>query len=323
MKKNIFSFFVSLCIFIILGNSIASANHYRWLVLDSKQQLGGGGYGGKNYLNIYVVDGGAWWDYDIPTNSTIKTEIGRAITAWKNAVPFYELDDRDSVGELTIEQYSDSTCGSTAAGCYIVNSMIRISDHNVGYVYEASIYVKNTYTGDNAQRIVLHELGHALGLHEAYVDNSTTGTSCNSSLSSVMDAIGCESLLAPSSTDINDVNLMLQNGYATNLAYSWNTNTLNLTWKDNSLGEYSYKVNYYKVSSTGSLSLVQSSTVTKDIGLIKGITTSTGYVYSDRIITDTSFSKTGKNAGKYRAIVYPYFKNTGKNGTSVSIDFTI
>ncbi|MCA0753720.1 hypothetical protein KP806_01560 [Paenibacillus sp. N4] len=322
MRKFIISFLASFCVFLIVHSSMASAHHYRWIVYDTRLQEPAG----SNHIPTNILYG-TWIDFDYSPTSTIGSEIWNAMRAWRDAVPIINLQDWDTYGDLAVVQLPQNEynlkCPVNSVGCYQVTEKTKVSDHGPWYVTYGTIYLPDTRVGDDAFKTLLHEIGHAIGLHEQYIDSGSFG--CNSSIISVMDGIGCDNLTAPSSTDVIEINNMLGGGTgkATDLNVAWNSTTLNLTWKDNALGEWNYKVDYYKVSATGSLTLIQSSTITKDIGLIKGITTSTLFTFSDKTIIDSSFSKSGKALGNYRAIVRAYYQNTNQYGPSTSINFTI
>ncbi|MFD0694503.1 matrixin family metalloprotease [Paenibacillus sp. GCM10027628] len=314
VKKQLFSFLVILSIFISVY-SPASAHHYRWTTMNPDLQGGivGNSTGPFNYLNYFHEVGNT---VSVGTPTAISSNVSAAIGSW-SIIPLKFTSASDGQGDINVKSVAGG-CGG-GSGCYKLTAMISgPSNHNANYALHAEIIVPSENSGSDLTFMIAHELGHAIGLAEAYGD--TPGAPACASFSTVMDS--CNRVL-PTSIDKSDVEKTYGGltGGATNITTSWSSNTLNVQWKDNSLGERYYQVDYYKVSG-GSESLLFSRNVSKDVGLIKGITTATFYNYSDKTILENSFSKANYSSGNYRVKIKPYYTMYARYGVSNQIDFS-
>lgn len=315
-KKQLFSFMLLFSLFLTIYTPITSAHHYRFTTMNPEfSGFPGSGFAGAlNYMNYFHVVGNS---VSVGTPSAISSNTNAAVNSWKSIVPLKFDIVSEGQGDINISRVADG-CGN-GSGCYKVTQVISgPSDHNANYVFRAKITLPTDTSGSELTFQIAHELGHGIGLAEAYVDTSPAG-GC-ASFSTVMDS--CTRVL-PTSNDKNDIEKTYGGliGGASDITTSWNSNTLQVKWKDNSLGERYYQVEYYKVASTGAETLLYSNNVTKNIGLIKGITTQTGLAISDKTIIDESFSKTNYSSGKYRVKIKPYFAVYSRYGVSTQIDF--
>ncbi|RED84007.1 hypothetical protein [Cohnella phaseoli] len=319
MKRHLLSFIALFLVFVTFNTTISSAHHYRWMIMDPAKHAGSAGF---NNIFLSIFNNG-YTEYGYTPGVSIAPQIVAAFNAWTSKIPQTNFRDISSTDDIKVVQISSTStsCQLSAAACLDVTLRALDSDRNAHFNVTGTIFIRDTYAGSDALEILLHEIGHALGFHEGYVDS--TGA-CNNALTSVMDAWRCDKLSEPSTTDVNDYNNVMGGliGTATDISHTWVGNQLNLSFKDNAIGEYNYWVHYYKVGDT---TLLKAANVTKDIGLVKGITTSTSHVAKDRIITENLlFSKAGRPSGQYKAVIKTYYRNNfSRNGPEVTYYFNI
>lgn len=309
--KKLFSFIVGFMVFAFTFGSTALAHHYIWLFDD----------GGKQYSSISGTESYvSWWwlngaitSYTAP--SSFSTNVSSAVTNWNNNIPSaVKLSSGGS--DLTFSS-GTLTCSSTALGCFVLNTAYNDTDRGANFTLTASIGLNTSSAASSKWTSILaHEIGHYIGFHEGYVEG--TSVTCNSSRSTVMDAVGCEDLTGPSASDVTYIKNALggDQAQANIQSTAWSGNVLTVNFKDQSYGELYYILDYYRVTTSGKTYLY-SRNITKDTGLRQGLAWT-----SDKVVKDSSFSKANYSSGTYQVVITPYFKSYGKIGKQVYTNFT-
>lgn len=281
-----------------LFSSLASAHHFIWIVHDSAKQNSSFA-GSESYANWWMINGAV---STYTADSTISTNVTTAVNNWNSSVPQVRIAGSGS--DLTFA-YSNSGCLFGSSGCYGVVSVYNDTVRGANFVTKGSITITNSST--NRTNTAAHEIGHFIGLHEQYRDDGS-GTACNT-VSSVMDADGCNTLTGPSSNDKFRVDNYLGNGWAEDLTASTVSSTLGrFTFTDRAYGELHYRVQLQKRSASGTWSTVSTQEVTNNTGLVKGLSWTT-----NKTVT-ADFYMPSFGAGTYRVEVAPYFKSYNKHG---------
>jgi hypothetical protein len=217
ITRRRFALFTIPLLIVVAGVSVASmiqgalAYHHRYLIDDPTYNNGG-----ATSPWTWAFRQGVAGDGQIaPSAVTLKwcnnlggysTEVSSAFTNWETAVTNWTQFTQNCSSPDTSVAYESSSganCpGTGVIGCWAA-SWYWDSPRSANYFSGGTVYLDpaTTWSSNLVTGTVGHELGHALGLSEGYVEATFA---CYSGPSTIMDSPGCDSLV-PTSNDTTDV----------------------------------------------------------------------------------------------------------------------
>ncbi len=163
-----------------------------------------------------------WFIDDVPPDPDFKNKIQNAIANWNVAVPLLQWNNYEEISRANADVFFTlSPCVFVGfSGKYSIQiepgslDLWGSADYwrRANYVTKATICVSSSpfwAPPEDHAEILLHEMGHAYGLHERY----RTDLSCNPEEVSVMNGINCDGLTAPASLDTHRVDMFWGKGW--------------------------------------------------------------------------------------------------------------
>ena len=180
------------------------------------------------------------------------SHVNTAIANWESTVDGLNWIEASSSGsaEMLIEF---KFCGP-AVGSFNPNRRWYTDSIREARYWETAGICINSYNGWINEGAIIsaiaHELGHAYGLHEAYIDRGKNEGRCNPDRRSIMDNLHnahsghCDNLQGPSTTDRHFVDKFYKTGTLSNFTAEVDEdgNTVDFSWKDNAWGEVHHNI---------------------------------------------------------------------------------
>lgn len=195
-----------------LGVPAVFADHYEYLAADLSRQRPLPRK--QNFVNVWwaIDQYTAWW-----ADADLEGDVAAVISAWQGAVPPLRWNQ---VGDPALADYQflrdPGLCGGVPA-CHGVTDWDEWPVENAMYNKKGRIVVDpfTPFAPTAGRRGALaHEVGHAYGLHERYLDRPGE-SGCNNGEVTVMDDlryepgpgyyVHCDGLEAPAAVDIDRV----------------------------------------------------------------------------------------------------------------------
>ncbi len=164
-----------------------------------------------------------------------KDQIVTALANWNVAAPHLQWANYEEITVDTADvQFKLTWCGGTFEKPVTGTHGVMIQPGSIdsipqgsadlwrraNYVTKATICITSYYlfsSQEDRVEILLHEMGHAYGLHERYQINYTdtppSFKNCNPNESTVMDGTNCDNLSAPTVLDIERVDMFWGKGW--------------------------------------------------------------------------------------------------------------
>lgn len=148
------------------------ADHYEYTVLDpAKQFTPPSATRVKNFVQAWWVSGfEMWWEAE----PSLHAEASLVIANWMNAIPqLYWMENTNP--DYMIRTSADSTECLGGLGCHRVLQWEEWAVEDAAYILKGEIIIITNPPRQYAATagisgLLAHELGHAYGLHERYLD---------------------------------------------------------------------------------------------------------------------------------------------------------
>jgi hypothetical protein len=168
----------------------AFADHYDYFAQDpGKQQDPPGVRLNYNHRFWAIGQGSMWWqDKAVPLDQIWHDEILAAIAEWQGPSPKLPNAWWEAIPGLIPELVFEKQPCLVGHSCFLVNNWWTDTDRNARYWDRASIRANPNISWAAGQRkgALVHEIGHAYGLHERY-RHPPPASLCNDSEFTVMD----------------------------------------------------------------------------------------------------------------------------------------
>ncbi len=263
---------------------VVFARHYLHIGMDSRLQRTpvqtGGNALPENHVNV------KWALHDQGEAVTWHAEPAvrdlfvEALANWTNAIPQLRWREVESSADADVYVYSLNICRSPgAAGFFEVMDFVppgpsvpsgwhTDNARSANYWKKAGLCLRSIHPQNRADDYLLsvmaHEIGHAYGLHEAYIDNPPTTNPCNNSVTSIMDAghsklditsvsrkwTHCDELTGPSPWDVARIGDLFASGGPVDFTSEASGNRGIFRWRDDTWGEARHEMSYlYRLDS--------------------------------------------------------------------------
>ncbi len=251
-------------------------------------------------------------------DSQVRSKVEDAIEEWE--------DEIDELGWSRVSRNWDiefvyEDCDGMHA-FYDVTDWDYDRTREARYWEEAKICIDSNFDweGDGQLSAIAHEIGHAYGLHERYIDNR--GAARCSSERTIMDTFRpnsggrhCDGLTGPASNDVDRVEEIFEEGELEDSSTRLRRTTLTFAWEDEAWGEDHHHLEYsYWNSSNSKWDLLESEDIEDFTGRHEDM--EDPFTIAD----SNDLSRYNKGSGYYVACVWPYFKQYGTYGTSACSD---
>ena len=212
------------------------------------------------------------YDVDWDDDGSFTGHIQNAIGTWEAAVP--QLDFHKTTDGWNYLLFEDSVCPNPQYACFAVDEQYIDYTRRADYLLWATIIMDNSLSGltdMGKEDILRHEIGHWIGLDEAYNEAGSCST-----INSVMNGVftngeSCVGAHAPTQRDINAVTEYWNGDKPESAVLTERPNTiLKLTWTDALWSESTNWVGlFYWDDDTDAVVLADQSWVTADTGFHK------------------------------------------------------
>ena len=241
----------------------------------------------ENYVNVkWALHSGTEAEVTWHSEPEVRDLFVAALTNWTNTIPELRWREVSSSADADVNVFTGS-CGVGALGYFEVRDFVPTNpsepsgwhtddERSANYWKSADICSRpssdlpQNRTDDYALSIVAHEIGHAYGLHEAYIDNPPPrdGSPCNNSVISVMDGVHtklftsadggpavrkwthCDGLTGPSQWDVARIRDFFASGGPVDFTSELSGNQGTFRWRDDAWGEARHEMRYlYRLDS--------------------------------------------------------------------------
>lgn len=210
------------------------ARHYVYWGMDSRLQQTPAQTGGnvlpENYVNVKWALHGRGETVTWSAQPAARDLFVKALANWTNAIPQLQWREVSRTAAPDVWVFTLDICDNPGvAGYFQVRKFVppdtttptgwyTDSNRSANYWKKAVICFRSEHPPERTDEYLLsaiaHEIGHAYGLHEAYIDNPPVANPCNNSVTSLMDAgyrklflsgykwTYCDGLTGPSERDV-------------------------------------------------------------------------------------------------------------------------
>lgn len=261
----------------VLGYSLPGiSSHFTYLAEDSSLQLNF-----TDYTDNYVM-AKWWWAQPVLwwSDAAISTDAQAVMTNWQIAIPqltFAPASDMLS-SNLWFHFATNPFPCPDVLGCFSVEQPENRIWERASYIQRGIIWMNENYnwTGAGAtarQGLLAHELGHAHGLHERYIEGPPV--TCNNAETTIMDSFvitndmpfQCDGLTGPSALDIQRVVDYWSKGEAFSFTGAVQNRLIVGMWKDHAWTEDSYALGFYYLDQYNNWGLYHSRGMHDELGV--------------------------------------------------------
>ena len=204
------------------------------------------------------------------TDSRVRGLVVKVLNTWTTTIPEFEWREVQPNREANLVVYGADVCpnGPFVTGLFRVDPDLGWHANDLrgaNYWQKASVCLASPGGQQVAPRylenLLSHEVGHAYGLADVYLDNPipTTGSICNSAVSSIMDGqttevvanrtrlVECDAVYGPTTRDVEKIRAFYSSGGPAD----WSVLSSYVLWRDTASGESRHEIYYrYRLDST-------------------------------------------------------------------------
>ena len=263
---------------------VVFARHYLHIGMDSRLQRTpvqtGGSALPENHVNVKWALHGQGEAVTWSAEPAVRDLFVQALANWTNAIPQLQWREVGRSADPDVWVFTIDICDTVGVAGYF-----RVREFNPTYPSEPSgwhtdndrsaNYWEKAFlcfrsidpqnrADDYLLSVMAHEIGHAYGLHEAFIDNPPTTNPCNNSVTSIMDAghpklditsvsrkwTHCDELTGPSPWDVARVRDFFASGGPVDFTSEASGNRGTFRWRDDAWGEVRHETSYlYRLDS--------------------------------------------------------------------------
>lgn len=279
MQQRLLGFLVIIGL-VIASSKVAIANHYDYLPQDPAYYnwVAGGDPEMWTYQTWYLnsifypkSSADPWRVINWKADSAIRTPFGQAVSDWSSIDnqlgidwhPWRDINNTSGYVQHILNGVVGACPGSpSATGCLSPTIWSGVSPGHANFINVANIYMNfsssYTWSNDVKRAAIAHEIGHAYGLHERYIEGPPI--QCNNNESTVMDALyadansvvhQCDNVSGPTATDRARIsNFYLGGNYVLQNAW-WDAATgFQSRWTDQTWSDWGLNLDYYQWNGT-------------------------------------------------------------------------
>ena len=232
------------------------AHHFEFMGQDEDFQFGVSTSLPENYISaVWALGEGGdelQWKTATSAPSSVKNEIRTAIRNWETAIPELGWADEPTTDDDWDVEFLYKNCDHGLAS-YIVRNWMDFGNRQARYWVKAEICVNSTvqWSGNGRLSAIAHEIGHAYGLHEGYIEQRGRAPICNNATMTIMDAgtsaRHCDGLTGPASYDTGQVHKIFREGEFLNFTATADADdeVVDFKWKDGAWGEIHHAQRYF------------------------------------------------------------------------------
>ena len=196
-------------------------------------------------------------------DSRVRALVVNVLSTWTTTVPEFEWREVQPNRDANVVIYGADVCpnGPFVTGLFRVDPDLGWHANDLrgaNYWQKATVCLASPGEQQVAPRylenVLSHEIGHAYGLAEVYLDNPipTTGSICNSAVSSIMDGettevvanrtrrVECDAVYGPTPRDVEKIRAFYSSGGPAD----WSVLSSYVLWRDTAYGESRHEIYY-------------------------------------------------------------------------------
>ncbi len=247
----------------------AAAHHFDYRAEDSNLQSTAQ-FGVENHNFRWWALSNSNLRWYAPTS--IRSDVDSAVSNWESVIPDLDWFGSTSSASTADLEFEYKSCAGGGAGRFTVDTWYDDSTRDANYWTDARICVSNTtsYGTNGRLAVIAHEMGHAYGLHEQYLDQQTP-SACNNAVVSIMDTgtgsplVHCDSLTGPALHDENNVDAYWSLGQMEAITHSYSAPNVKIQWEDGAWAEQQWNMEFWYHNGTNWI-MYGTGTATADIG---------------------------------------------------------